>query len=61
MKPTVIINKEHKYVRFNCMRVSACFVSYVDLNVFCSNNGNCYRYSSVRNCYIKCDDNDWER
>jgi hypothetical protein len=43
-----------------CVLVLALSVN-VDLNVFCSNNGNCYRYSSVRNCYIKCDDNDWER
>jgi len=36
-KNTAIINKEHKYFRFDCMRVNACFVSYMGLNVCCSN------------------------
>jgi len=48
MKRTVIVDKEQKYVRFNCMRVSACFVSYVGLFV-CYISSNCYyRSRSIR-------------
>jgi len=48
MKRTVITNKKQKYVRFNCMRVSACIVSYVGLIVYYSSS-NCYhRLRSIR-------------